>query len=142
MVHALALEAANSAWNMAEAVKSDIDLVEGTIVWWFLDKAANASAELLGTWNPADETFLWGWEHPSAPENLRNASVAVKDFADRHDIDELADALRPCTFDEGWALAAIAVLIGDLKGMCRVEAVRGGAWAYVGFGDVTVRSLA
>ncbi|MFV0523194.1 MAG: DUF6882 domain-containing protein [Acidimicrobiales bacterium] len=137
MNHVGALQTGHEqAWGMSRATDFEGDLNEGWIRWTLPDLVAEATMQLLGTWNPADETFLWGWDHPSAPPGSAVAAGAVKTFADKHGISELQTAKTTVAFDDGWPLAAIAVLLGDLQGIYRFEASPGGPWAYVGFDRV------
>ncbi|MHA3915934.1 DUF6882 domain-containing protein [Halovulum sp. GXIMD14793] len=138
--HVSALQTAHQGgWKMGEAERVDIDLEAGVIVWIFADKLVTAPAELLGTWNPDDQTFLWGWDHPSAPEGSAVSSLAVKEYADKHGIVELQTSKPSCDFDGCWKLAATAALIGDLQGVYRMEAAPNGPWAYLGFGTVKLQ---
>jgi len=125
-------------WHMDRSGTAAVDLVEGRIAWELPDRLVTAPVELLGTWNPVDQTFLWGWDHPSAPPGTAVAAAATRDFANEHGIDELRQATVVCSFDDTWSLAAPAVLIGDLQGIYRLESSPGGAWAYLGFGNVSI----
>ncbi|MFV0260589.1 MAG: DUF6882 domain-containing protein [Acidimicrobiales bacterium] len=137
MNHVGALQTGHEqSWGMSRATDFEGDLNEGWIRWTLPDMTAEAPMQLLGTWNPADESFLWGWDHPSAPPGSTVAAGAVKTFADKHGISELQTAKTTVAFDDGWPLAAIAVLLGDLQGIYRFEASPGGPWAYVGFDRV------
>ena len=136
--HTQALMAGHEAWGVAEAFKWDVDLDAGSISWFFLDgRTVKAPAQLIGTWTGRDDSFLWGWDHPSAPPGSAHAAAAVKAHAERHAIGELQASRRSCGFEEGWQLAAIAVLVGDLQGVYRGQASPG-TWAYLGFGPVTI----
>ncbi len=128
----------SSTWGLGSAERFDVDLEAGTITWQFPDKnvVANAPAELLGTWNPQDNTFLWGWDHPSTPPGTAIATQAVKTWADQNGVVELQQRSISCTNDECYSIAGIASPIGNLQGVYRFDA--GGPWAYVGFGNVTL----
>lgn len=136
--HAEALTAAHqSSWGLGSGERWDVDLAKGEITWIFPDKVVRAPAQLIATWNSADTTFLWGWDHPSAPPGTAIAAAAVKAHADTSGIVELLDPKPSCSMEEGWALAAMAVLAGDLQGVYRGQA-SDTAWAYIGFGNVTI----
>lgn len=138
--HAIELQAAHQAiWSMADHESWAVDLDQGLIEWRFADgRVARAPVEFLGTWSPADETFLWAWDHPSASDDVNGAARALKAFADRHGVAELTARKTTCAFDACWDLAAAAVLVADLSGVYRAEAAPGGPWAYFGFHDVTL----
>jgi len=131
------VSAHRSGWGLGEGERWDVDLAAGQITWTFPDKIVRAPAELIATWNSADKTFLWGWDHPSAPPDSAVAAAAVKAHADANGILELQDPKPNCPMEEGWSLAAIAVLVGELQGVYRGQA-SDTAWAYIGFGSVTL----
>ena len=136
--HTQALMAGHQgSWNLGQGERWDVDLAAGQIIWSFPDKVVRAPAQLIATWNSADETFLWGWDHPSAPPGTAVAAAAVKTHADAHGIAQLQEAKVECSMDDGWQLAAVAVLLGDLQGVYRGQA-SDTAWAYIGFGNVTI----
>ncbi|QPH53171.1 DUF6882 domain-containing protein [Pontivivens ytuae] len=136
--HVAAQQSAHSgAWRMDEARRFDVDPAAGRISWFFDDGTeASAPVQLVGTWNPQDETFLWGWDHPSAPPGT---AQAVKNYADANGIAGLQTSQIACDFDACWRIAGTASLIGDLQGLYRFEESPGGAWVYVGFADVTLK---
>lgn len=123
--------------GIARATTWDVDLQEGTITWTLPDRIVRAPGQLIATWNAQDETFLWGWDHPSAPPGSAIAAAKVKAHADAHGITQLQTAKAGCSFEEGWQLASIAVLAGDLQGVYRGQA-SDTAWAYIGFGNVSM----
>ncbi len=123
--------------GIAQATNWDVDLQAGSITWTLPDRVIRAPAELIGTWNAQDETFLWGWDHPSAPPGTAIAAAKVKAHADTHGITRLQTGTAQCSFEEGWQLASVAVLAGDLQGVYRGQA-SDTAWAYIGFGNVSV----
>ncbi|MEL6983687.1 MAG: DUF6882 domain-containing protein [Actinomycetota bacterium] len=139
MAHVGSLQAAHEQmWHMSDAVNADVDLAVGQITWNLADRLVTAPVELLGTWDPADQTFLWGWDHPSVRPGTAGASTATRDFAIEHGIAELQPSKVSCSFDDTWSLAAPAVMIGDLQGIYRMETSPGGAWAFLGFGQISI----
>ena len=140
--HTQALMAAHQgSWRLGEGDQWAVDLAAGEIRWTFPDgKLVRAPGQLIATWNSADDTFLWGWDHPSAPPGSAVAAAAAKAHADAHAIEELQISKVSCSMEDGWQLAAIAVLLGDLQGVYRGQASET-AWAYIGFGNVTISKV-
>ena len=138
--HVQALQAGhNGGWGMDKATNYDIDLNAGTITFFLPGGTpAKADAQLLGTWNPNDQTFLWGWDHPSAPPGTAVAAAALRDHAQANGIESLSSSQTTCVLESCFGLAATAILAGDLQGIYRIDA--GGPWAYFGFGSVTLSS--
>ena len=132
------MEAHTNTWGLGTAENWDVDLAAGQIAWSFADgKIARAPAQLIATWSSQEDTFLWGWDHPSAPPGTALAAQAVRDHAARQNIEQLLGSKVACSFEDGWQLAALAVLAGDLQGVYRGQA-SDTAWAYIGFGNVTL----
>lgn len=132
------MEAHASTWGLGTAENWDVDLAAGQIAWSFSDgKIARAPAQLIATWSSSDESFLWGWDHPSSPEGTAIAASALRRHAEANEIAQLLEGKVQCSMDDGWQLAAMAVLAGDLQGVYRGQASET-AWAYIGFGDVSL----
>jgi hypothetical protein len=72
--------AAHSAtWRLGQGESWAADLDAGTIVFSFTDgTTVSAEIQVVGTYNTVDGTFLWGWDHPSIPENLREHALLAK----------------------------------------------------------------
>lgn len=140
MTHTQALTNAHSAsWGFGSEQRWDVDLAGGVITFVFEDKLVRAPVQLIGTYSDKEGTFLWGWDHPSAPAGTATAAQAVKTHADTHAIEELQSSkLAFETADAVWSVAAIAVLAGDLQGIYRGLAAPG-VYAFLGFGEVTIR---
>lgn len=128
----------SGTWGIDKADNYNLDLEKSEIMWTFADgKIASASAQLVCSWTSNDDSLLWGWEHPSAPIGTAIAAKQVKAHADTHNILELQNKKTSCTFDEGWALSSIAILVGNLQGVYRLQASPV-AWVYIGFGKITL----
>ena len=127
-----------SSWHIGKAAHWGVDLAAGEITWYFpRGKMVRAPVQLIGTWTSTDETFLWGWDHPSAPPGSATASAAVRSHAETCGLTVLQERKLKCRFDEAWHYAALGVLAGDLQGVYRGQASEK-AWAYLGFGRITV----
>lgn len=97
-----------------------------------------APVQLIGTYADSDASFLWGWNHPSAPDGSAKAAQAVKDHADRHAMSQLQPGKMALdSADDAWPVAAIAMLAGNLQGIYRGLAAPG-VYAFLGFGTVTI----
>ena len=104
------------------------------------DKTATAPVSLIGTWSANAKEFLWGWDHPMCPPADNSAALAVEAFAELHNVDVLQDRSVICEADDGWGLAAIACLLGDLQGVYRTP--NGASFVYLGFGNITLNTIA
>ncbi|GGX64601.1 hypothetical protein GCM10011309_13510 [Litorimonas cladophorae] len=140
--HTQALHAAHEGgWGFGRADRFEVDLESNRIQFIFEgDKIASAPLTLIGTWAAASSEFLWGWDHPMCPPADNAAAVAVKAYADAHNIVQLQQRTVSCAGDDGWPLAGIACLLGDLQGVYRTP--NGDNLVYFGFGNITLRSIA
>ena len=140
--HVEALQTAHrDNWGLGRADRYDVDLETGYIRFIFDgDKIATAAVTLIGTWSANAKEFLWGWDHPMCPPADNSAAVAVKTYANVHGIDLLQYRALICEEDDGWGLAAIACLLGELKGVYRCP--KDDNYVYLGFENITLNSIA
>lgn len=125
------------AWNIGSADRWDADQEAGEILWTFPDGIiARAPFQIIGTYNSKDDTFLWGWDHPSVLPHLRRDAEAVLEFARRNGIDFLQDRKVVCSDGAAWDLAALATLICDRQGAYRGPS--GTTAAFMTFGEVSI----
>lgn len=84
------------------------------------------SAKLLGTVNPANDTWLWAWANPQAglPETILAPSLALKNLGNTEEIELLTDPGCPNGTAMGHQFSAIAV--GSLGAKGYVEFPLGG----------------
>jgi hypothetical protein len=136
--HLAALTAAHdSAWNMGAAERWDADQETGILTWTFSNGVVvKAPFQIIGTYNTKDNTFLWGWDHPSVVEPLRQDAISVLEFAKQNHIEFLQDRKVECDEEAAWDLAAIASLVCDRQGVYRGPA--GTTYVFMTFGNVEI----
>jgi hypothetical protein len=109
----------DSTWHLGRAAWA-VDQEAGTIVFTSPDGiTATCSAQIVGTYNTADSTWLWGWDHPSVALPLREHARKVKDYGEKHGINRLTTRKLNCTEEEAWELAALACKLGGAQGAYR-----------------------
>ncbi len=124
-------------WGLGALDRWDADQETGTLTWSNSEGVAvRAPFQIVGTYNSLDNTFLWGWDHPSVVEPLRSDATAVLDFAKERGIDFLTSRKVKCSEAEAWEFAALATLICDRQGAYRGPS--GTAFAFMTFGKVEV----
>ena len=113
-------QAHQDGWGLGTSDRWDVDMDAGTITWTFADGTiVTAPMQVVGTYNALDNTFLWGWDHPSVSEPLSRDAKAVLDFARKHDIDFLQNAKIECSEQDVWDYVALATLLCDRQGAYR-----------------------
>lgn len=111
---ALQTSAHVSTWHLGKEDHWSADLDAGTITFHFKNgKVANASIQVVGTYNQSDGTFLWGWDHPSVPGKLRHHAQLAREWGEKRPRRQLHDppgtvfrrrrlGLCRCSQSSGW----------------------------------------
>lgn len=68
----------------------------------------SAPVQIIGAWNPLNETFTWGWDHPSVKTRLRADAERTRWFGEKHGLKELTDLTVKASELEAWRLTAVA----------------------------------
>lgn len=122
-------------WRLGQEENWSIDQDRGVIVFSFADgTVAAAPVQVVGTYNPDDGTFLWGWDHPSIEEALQAHAKQVKAFGEKHGIKQFMTQQVKCTEKEAWKFTPVAVHLAEANGAYRADA--GGPLVFVTFGEI------
>lgn len=97
---------------------------------------ATAPAQIAGSYNTKDRTWLWAWANPSVVEALAAHAKLVRDYGTKRKIAELTTRKLKITEDKAWELAALTCRIGKFQGAYRGPA--GATMVFITFGEVTV----
>ncbi len=90
--------------------------------------------QIVGTYNTEDGTFLWGWDHPSVQEPLREHAKLAKKFGEEHNLPDYTNRIVECSEDDAWKFTAVAARLGNANGAYRGPA--GTALVYMTFGEI------
>jgi hypothetical protein len=124
----------DSTWHLGEADWS-VDQDTGNIVFTTPQgMQVVAPAQIIGTYNTQDETWLWGWDHPSVKPALANDAKRMLAYGQAHGYAKLTTRKLQITEDEAWELTALAFLICGANGAYRGPA--GTALVFMTFGEV------
>lgn len=134
--------AESKGWALGSEENWNADLDEGWLRWTFADgRVMQAEVQVVGTYNTANGTFLWGWDHPSVPEPLRRAAKLAQALGAREYFLRLTTRTIACTEDEAWQFTALAAKLDDATGAYRGNA--NGTWVYMAYGrPVAIRESA
>lgn len=94
-----------------------------------------APVQVVGTLDTLTDTWLWGWDHPSVPENVADHAYMMQGFGEEYGIEELTTRMIPCTEEKAWDLTALAVHLNDAQGGYRGPA--GSTLIFMTFGEMT-----
>ena len=97
---------------------------------------ATAPAQIAGTYNTDDGTWLWAWDNPSIVDALKVHARLVRQYGQKRKIAELTTRKLEITEDKAWELAALTCKLGNFQGAYRGPA--GATMVFITFGEVTM----
>ena len=100
---------------------------------------ATAPVQIIGTYNPEDQTWLWAWDHPSVLKTAAGDAEKVRRYGEEHGIEELTTAKREGSEDDCWRFTALACHLGDAQGAYRGPT--DGPFVFMTYGDVRLSKL-
>lgn len=132
----LKTDANSKTWGLATA-SWDVDLDRGVIEFrndkgWLI----SAPVEVIGTYNTLDGTFMWGWDHPSVPEQSAHAAKQVLEYGKRHKINKMTTRVIKISEKDAWQFTALADYLTSGNGAYRGPA--GSTHVFMTFGEVTI----
>jgi hypothetical protein len=95
---------------------------------------AVSPAQIIGTYNSEDHTWLWAWANPSIDEKLQLDARKVQKYGEEHQIERLTRSKWVGTEDDAWGMVALAVKLCNEQGGYRGPA--GETKVYIAFGKV------
>ena len=101
---------------------------------------AVAPIQVVGTYNTAESTFLWGWDHPSVPEMLRGDARLAKAWGAENQVLEFTARLVRCDEEKTWGLAAVANRLANSNGV--YSGLAGVSRVFMTFGQVKLEPAA
>ena len=117
----LVTEEHKKAWRLGQEKSWSVDEKKGRIIFTFADGVqASAPAQVVGTYNIKDSTFMWAWGHPAVTPDLQQHAARVKAFGKEHRSQELTTSQLPCTESRAWEYTALAMLLSEANGAYRV----------------------
>lgn len=119
---------------------------------WFLDQdervitftspegiVATAPAQIAGTYNTEDNTWLWAWRNSSIDPALTAHSTIVRQYGERRKIAELTTAKLEISEEKAWELAALTCKLGQFQGVYRGPS--GPTMVFITFGGVQLKKV-
>lgn len=98
---------------------------------------ATAPVQIIGSWNGANETFTWGWDHPSVRTRLRAFAERTRWFGEAHGLKELTESRLQLSEAEAWRLTALALKVNGAVGAYRGPTE--GPTIFMAMGEITER---
>jgi hypothetical protein len=127
LTHGLSLE--DARWTVDQNTGLiQFDRRDGSVV--------TAPVQIIGAWNPKNDSFTWGWDHPSVKVRLRAFAERTRWFGDRHKVAELTQPVVKMSEAEAWRLTAVAMKVNAAAGAYR--APTGGPVIFMTLGDFKI----
>lgn len=127
-----------AGWGLGKSESWSLDLSQGDLLFTFKDGiAASCPAQIIGSLDSSDGSWLWAWANPSIPEPLQADSLRIKAYGEQHKIARLTSPEWPFTEEEAWNMAALACVLCGAQGVYRGPA--GSAYVFIAFGQVTLK---
>lgn len=118
-----------SRWDLSQAT--------GELVFSFPDGLkAVAPAQIIGTYNTEDNTWLWAWANSSIDDRLKVDALKLRKYGAKHNIDRLTQRKWVGTEDDAWTMLALAVKLCGEQGGYRGPA--GSTHVFIAFGEITL----
>lgn len=136
MAHLSALTAGHQgAWHFGEEERWEFNQDEGDLVFIFANGTiATCPAQILGTYNTGDGSWLWAWANPSIGDELSRDARKLKRYGERKGFPKLADEKWSGSEDDAWGVTAIASRLCNAQGAYRGPA--GSTLVFFTFGEV------
>ena len=124
----------NSTWHLGEADWA-LDQDIGNLVFTTPQgMQAVAPAQIIGTYNTEDGTWLWAWDHSSVQPSIAKDAKAMLAYGQQHGYAKLTTRKLQITEDQAWELTALAFMICSANGAYCGPA--GTALVFMTFGKV------
>lgn len=78
-----------------------------------------AAVQLVGSISKRSGTWLWSWDNSTVLPNMKDRIDEVREFGERHGLEELTTAKWSAKEEDGWAMTAITAKLLKAKGAYR-----------------------
>jgi hypothetical protein len=127
----------HTAWGLGKFEEWELDQDQGRLVFSNPDGTrAVAPAQIIGSFNTLDKSWLWAWDNPSVVDALKRDALKVKSYGEQHNIEKLTSSKWQGEESDAWAMAALAVKLCDAQGAYRGPA--GDTLVFISFGKVEI----
>jgi hypothetical protein len=130
----LQTEAHQGTWHFGDSERWDFSQDTGELVFTFPDTIARAEAQIIGSFDSREGSWMWGWANTSIADTLTRDSVRVRDYGEQHRIRRLTTPIWSGEETDGWHMAALANRLCETNGVYRGPA--GTTFVFFTFGEV------
>ena len=125
----------HTGWGFGEADQWSLDMSRGDLVFTFAGgMVATCPAQIVGSFDTSDGSWLWAWANPSIPDELKRDSLRIREYGQQHKIERLIAEEWQGTEEDAWRMAALACTLCGAQGVYRGPA--GTALVFISFSSV------
>lgn len=130
-------EGHQAGWGFGKEEYWDLDQGEGYLLFTFDETmVASCSAQIIGTFNSDDKTWMWAWANTSIGTELTRDAEKVKSYGQKHGMSKLTKPKWKGEEEDAWNMAAIACYLCDAQGAYRGPA--DSTFVFMTFGEVQI----
>jgi hypothetical protein len=130
----LQTEAHQGTWRFGKSERWDFSQDSGELVFTFPDMVVRAPAQIIGSFDSREASWMWAWANSSLSGSLTRDSVRVREYGEQHHIRRLTTGTWPAEELDGWRMAALANRLCESNGVYRGPA--GTTLVFFTFGPV------
>ena len=135
---AIKTRAHDEMWGITKIERWDLNQDIGELVFSLPGGfRAVAPAQIVGTYNSEDQTWMWAWANSSVEEKLSVDALKVREYGIKHKIERLTKPKWKGTEKEAWAMVAVALKLCGKQGAYRGPS--GSTYVFMTFGEVVMR---
>lgn len=100
-------------WNLGSANDFSADLANGRFTFVFDDHEVVADVQVIGSYSITGNSWKWGWAQPVVPEEHRQISAGIPQWAAANGFSSLADEVIATDEDTADLLAGLCFSLSD-----------------------------
>ncbi|MEL6183168.1 MAG: DUF6882 domain-containing protein [Myxococcota bacterium] len=128
--------AAHQSWGLGSFERWDLDQEQGVLRFSGPDgRIAEAPAQIAGSFNAANGSWLWAWNNRSIIPELRRSAERVRQFGSERGYEPLTSPRLSVSEEEAWELAALTMHLTKAEGVYRGPA-SDNLFVFIVFGEV------
>lgn len=122
-------------WGLGKETNWSLDQSAGDLVFSFAEGwMAQAPAQIIGSLDTSDGTWLWAWANPSIEVALTRDALTLKAFGQDNGIELLTEPEIYLSEERAWSLTGLSVYLNNSQGAYR--GVMGTTLVFITFGTV------
>src|SRR5580765_4362823 len=115
----LQTEAHQGTWRFGKSERWDFSQDTGELVFAFTDMVVRTPAQIIGSFDGQEGSWMWAWANSSLSDSLKRDSVRVREYGEQHHIRRLTTATWPAEEADCWRMAALANRLCESNGVYR-----------------------